>query len=300
VVAFLDILGFKELMRDAYTHGQSHQFLEKVRRALREARRHLDDKRERAVNGEAFWRVKVFTDNIVLGIPVTDNAQMGLGLDTEMGLGLALSLVGWYQYRLVQQGFFVRGGIAAGDFYMDQDVVFGEALLEAYDAESRLARDPRIVLAQSAVRCVQEHLCSYATIKDAPHEQEVLVDVDDQHFINYLMVALDGAPPNPAYFADLINHREVIEVDLRRFRREPRYWSKYAWAANYHNFVCADLRLDPGEYGIHAVHLQPHPRKLHMAYKKKPGCLIRRDSGTEVARRPDLGKLETDRGHSLG
>ena len=284
VVAFLDILGFQELVRTAYKDGQSHQLLEKLRKALREAREHLEGEDALTASGDATWGVKVFTDNVVLGIPITG--------DGELDLGLAFSLIGLYQYKLVQHGFFIRGGIAVGELYMDEDVVFGEALLEAYDAESRLARDPRVVLAPSALGHVQRDMCYYASIQDTPHDNELLVDVDDQVFIDYLMVPLDGVAPDQSYFDDVLNHKLTIEANLRRFRSEPRYWNKYAWAANYHNLVCGHLQFDPTKYGIDPVDLQPHPRKLHAVYKKKPGRLILRRSGIEVARRHDLAGSE--------
>lgn len=37
-----------------------------------------------------------------------------------------------YQCTLLEHGFFVRGGIAIGEHYMDRDIVFGSALIEAH------------------------------------------------------------------------------------------------------------------------------------------------------------------------
>lgn len=280
VVAFLDILGFQELTRSAYKANESHQFLENLRSALREAREHLEAEDAEAAGGNATWSVRVFTDNVVLGIPIIG--------DGESDLGLAFSLIGLYQYTLVQHGFFIRGGIAVGELYMDEDVVFGEALLEAYHAESHLARDPRVVLAPSALLHVQQDMCYYASIRETAHEHELLVDVDDQMFIDYLMVPLDGECPSQSYFDDLLNHKRRIEANLRRFHGEPHHWSKYAWAANYHNVVCGQLKCDGKEYTIDPVELQPHPRKLHDVYYKKPGRLFLKTTRTEVARRHDV------------
>jgi hypothetical protein len=139
------------------------------------------------------WAVKTFTDNVVLGIPIIQ--------DGESDLGLVFSLAGLYQYKLIQNGFFVGGGIAVGQLYMDDDVVFGDALLEAHRAESELARDPRVVLAPSAARMIREHLCYYARICESPQSDELLVDVDGQVFVNYLRAPLDGVPPD-AYWDD--------------------------------------------------------------------------------------------------
>lgn len=278
VVAFLDILGFQESIRTAYRVGENHQLLKELRKALSEARQHLEADDGFSATADAAWSVKVFTDNVVIGIPILD--------DGEFDLGLAFSLIGLYQYKLVRHGFFIRGGIAVGELYMDEDIVFGEALLDAYDAESRLARDPRVVLAPSALNHVRQDMCYYATIRDTPHDSELLVDADDQIFIDYLMVPLEGAAPDRSYLKDVLRHKRTLEANLERFRSQPGYWNKYAWAANYHNAVCRHLRL-AARYEIDPLNLQPHPRKLHDVYKKKLGRLVLKRSGAVVARKRD-------------
>lgn len=66
--------------------------------------------------------------------------------DGEIELGNAFSDLSYFQMIMSMEGFFIRGGIAIGDLYMDEITVFGSGLMEAYQAETTLARDPRIVL----------------------------------------------------------------------------------------------------------------------------------------------------------
>src|SRR5258708_21417480 len=77
------------------------------------------------------WEVKAFTDNIVIGCPIYLNEP-----DAEAELGSVLLSVREYQLTMVHAGFFVRGGISISQLYMDDEIVFSDALMEAYSAES--------------------------------------------------------------------------------------------------------------------------------------------------------------------
>jgi hypothetical protein len=65
---------------------------------------------------------------------------------------------------------------------VDEIAVFGNALNEAYLAESQLTRDPRIVLTRSAVDTVRQHLGYYAARGDCPYTREVLCDCEANGF----------------------------------------------------------------------------------------------------------------------
>jgi hypothetical protein len=265
VAAFLDILGFSDSVRSAYRRGESKDLLKRLTTALKDASRHL--KAVKDWKGRDLWTVKMFTDNVVLGIPVLDE-------DGEMDLGLALSRVGLYQYQLAKHGFFVRGAIAFGDLYMDQNLVFGEALLDAHEAETKLAGNPRIVLHQSAADRVKQHLTYYASIQDNPYNSELLVDVDGQFFVDYLLAPFEIREVGSWYFEDLKSHRNLIQANLKRFAGTT-VWSKYSWVAQYHNAVCRrlwfDLKLpadDLQAYQLPADALPPCPRYLDDIYSE--------------------------------
>ena len=133
-------------------------------------------------------------------------------------------------------GFFVRGGVSIGQLYMDENIVFGPALIDAYAAEQSHARDPRIVLTPAAVSAVKRHLTYYARPHDAPQTREFFLDSDGQCFINYLeaiVPEVDGPD-----LRTLRRHKRQVQKMLRRYRTRPPIWSKYAWVAGYHNFFC--------------------------------------------------------------
>lgn len=222
---------------------------------------------------EAPYAVKMFTDNVVLGFPIRD--------DGESEFGRMIYIVGLWQYTLLKHGFFVRGGMTVGPIYMDDEVAFGKGLLDAYEAESKLARDPRVVLAASAMDLVHHHLAYYAKVSESPQNFSLLVDADSQMFVNYLYLPVDGAEGLSDEFAsDIEHHRDLIINRLKKFSENPAIWSKYAWVGSYHNHFCehyeglVDLKVD-------SAMLAQAPRFLAQLYTRK-GKKILRD-GKEVA-----------------
>lgn len=228
VVAYFDILGFVEETRQAYHSGSSHELLVRLRGALTDGYESLRDNFSREQGRVPGWEVKTFTDNVVIGYPIYE--------DGELELGSVLESLGLFQSYLVNEGFFIRGGVSVGHLYMDRDIVFGDGLLEAYDAESKLARDPRIVLAASARSYLLRHMEYYVSSDVAPQSMEVLKDEDGQLFLNYLGSVFVSDPPSTEW---LEQHKSSVEGKLRAFKDNPPVWSKYAWVARYHNHFCS-------------------------------------------------------------
>jgi len=186
VVAVLDVLGFTDAMRAAYRSGDALKLLRNLRSALDRAYGHFKE-HDWGARRDPSWYVKAFTDNIVVGYPI-------LFSDAEGELGSVLLALREYQLEMVISGFFVRGGVSIGQMYMDDEIVYGSALLEAYDAEQSIARDPRVVIATSARSYVRKQFKFYADPAEAPQNQVLLSDVDEQVFVNYLGANLRRLP----------------------------------------------------------------------------------------------------------
>jgi hypothetical protein len=255
VVAFLDILGFVDEMKEAFKTKTAAQLLIRLRSAMDTAYENFSDEIPGFDPVEInSWHVKAFTDNIVIGYPITHS-------DAEGELGSLLLEVREYQVAMVNSGFFVRGGIAIGDAYLDNEIVFGDALLDAYNAESTLARDPRIVLADSVRPYVDRHFRFYGNPAESPHNDVLLKDVDGQLFVNYLGTLFDEEPDAPRY-GELQKHKAVVEAKLRQYKNQPSLWSKYAWSARYHNFICHEQRGRFLSYVIDPDLMQTMPTRI--------------------------------------
>ncbi|WP_374401745.1 hypothetical protein [Niveibacterium sp.] len=162
----MDILGYKDLMVASSKVGNEQEVLEKLHGALERARELLKPTEAISLSDtppKDRFSLKAFTDNIVVGWPVKS--------DAESEFGDAFSRLAEFQLQMAIDGYFIRGGLSVGPAYVDEIAVFGGALLEAYDGESTLARDPRVVLTQisrrgdsSAPELLQSRNCaSYST-----------------------------------------------------------------------------------------------------------------------------------------
>ena len=77
------------------------------------------------------------------------------------------------QLAAIGLGFFIRGGLSIGDIYISGNTVFGPALIEAYEIESKLAEVPRIMIADGLI----------AKLADGWKEHDaVREDVDGKYF----------------------------------------------------------------------------------------------------------------------
>lgn len=224
VVVFLDILGFSEMVKESFREGKGNDVLKSLHEVLEKSREYIKPE------STALWELKVFTDNVVIGWPIHD--------DGERELGFTFLNLAAYQLALALRGFFVRGGICIGDHFMDEQIVFGPALIEAHEIESVKARDPRIVLSEEACKMVKSHIGYYSEPIESPQSNELLVDVDGQWFINYLSAGLTE-PDDPSPTIEILKrHKEQVVLKLEKYKNNPTIWSKYAWVARYHNYFC--------------------------------------------------------------
>lgn len=131
-VAFVDILGFTELVQRSATDPS---LLNQISQAFVIGRR--------SSNSDSDLRMHTFSDFVVLSAP---NSREGL----EVLLLETWSLIkDW-----LSKGFLSRGGIALGKIVHEVSgqtpVVFGPAFLAAYRIEQEVADVPRVVFSRSA------------------------------------------------------------------------------------------------------------------------------------------------------
>ena len=257
VVAFLDILGYRDMVLEAEKSGTGQQFLSLLHRTLKAAVNKLRD--PLAEEDELFksslltkdlHKVVSFTDNIVIGYPISG--------DAESELGFICHDLANFQLTMVKAGFFIRRAISLGHVYIDDFVVYGRGLIDAYDAEVDKARDPRIILTDSAQAAVKRHLRYYTNPAHAPQIRDLYRDADGQFLLNYIdetMIAEDELGPD---FESISQHKVAVENKLKDYTDQPPLWSKYAWVANYHNFFC-DLHSITDEYKIDLSNFQMKP-----------------------------------------
>ena len=241
IVAFIDILGFKALI----SGSEAEDALVKVKEAIGVSSKRLK-KVYPTINDCDAWVVKMFSDNVAIGFPVIIRDE-GIA---EMGI--ICSRLEEFQYRMISHGFFVRGAVEIGELYMDDEIVFGKALLDAYEAEKSSAVNPRIILGPTAKKEVKRFIDKFGYT----HSPGYLTDTDSHLFLNYLdSVVLEFKEECGRDLKKLFIHKEQVESKLHEFSNKPSVLSKYAWTANYHNYFCDLNRFDP-KYKVDSASLQ--------------------------------------------
>ena len=235
IVCYADILGYRAETERAHRLGKETEFLRRTSKSLAEAYESVRNAKTLGGLVESVFGMKVFTDNIVVAHPLSW-PDYSLG---ESELGTILTLFASVQARLAADGFLLRGGIAFGDHYQDDDLVFGSAFLEAVDLD-KSEGPPRLVVASSVESLVSKHLKFYEDHNWAPLYDQLLEDPrDGRLFVNYLWSAFDHFPDGPIDHELLSSHGELVRARLNLNQSVPSVLAKYEWMASYHNYVCS-------------------------------------------------------------
>ena len=234
IVCYADILGYRDEMERAHESGIETEILWKIKNSLAEAYEPVRNAKTLGGLVDSVFDMKVFTDNIVVAYPLPwPDYSYG-----ESQLGTILTLFAHVQAKLAADGFLLRGGIAFGDHYQDDDLVFGSAYLEALDLD-KSGGSPRLVVAPSVEPLVSKHLKLYEDRSWAPLYDELLEDPRDKSlFINYLRSAFEEFPECDVDHKLLASHGKTARDGLNEHRSDPSVRAKYEWMATYHNYVC--------------------------------------------------------------
>ncbi len=234
ILCYADVLGFRARTERAIDRGEELEFLQEVKRSLGAAYEKLREVKR--FDGEVLglFDMKVFTDNIVVAYPLQDpGSDRG-----EPELIDLISIFAEFQAGLAADGFLLRGAIAAGSHYQDDEIAYGKALLEAVDLD-KSGGSPRLVIAPSVESLILEHVRWYGA-ESAPHYEVLLEDPSDgQLFVNYLDAAFWYLPEGPIYHELLEAHSKNVRAGLREHDSNASVLEKYEWVAGYHNYVCS-------------------------------------------------------------
>lgn len=149
ITTFIDILGFSRDVRNLEHRPQLLLPIEAVLRHIANCKRNIDDARGTGT-ARHDARMTHFSDCVVLSYrPAPDAAARALWDAAFLG------------QVMLRAGFLPRGAITIGRLWHDDSSVFGQALLDAYEAEQKRAITPRILvggqLMQLASRFFNEH-----------------------------------------------------------------------------------------------------------------------------------------------
>lgn len=227
-VAFVDLLGVKNLLREADVTVQE-EILRELVIAWNEASLWLGE-------GSRRLHARYFTDCLSIVAPAY---QCFSDPFDESQFGNVVTRVCSWQMAMTNKGFFCRGGFAFGSIYLDELTIVGKGLLDAYELEQNVVKHPRIVLDEQTVSNCVKHLGYYGDARRSPHERSLLVDEDGFTFVNYLATLWELADYDDSTTAEhlLSNHRSLVLERLADPSLQTVV-SKYEWVRDYHDWFC--------------------------------------------------------------
>ena len=238
VVAFFDILGFSEASTSSKAAIDSQHVLDKIVAAIEDSRsfvRHSFPDSELAETGR--WGVKFFSDNLAFGYPFDSNIA-----DPATTVSFIIQCAQRYQFRMAMNGYFLRGALTQGPICLTDEIIFGRALVECYQLESKTSIVPRVILTEPLSQMIErpDLLDADKSLPDV--RDSICRDVDGWWFLNYLEAAREGISIN----WDLVGrHKESILKSLSTTTRHD-VLPKFGWACRYHNVFCHWHRDEPG------------------------------------------------------
>ncbi len=158
LIAFIDILGFKEIVRSSENDDSKIEFLYSVLNYLKNWEKPeswslqlVEIEEDAQMRGVENFDIRdktnstSFSDSIVVSVKVESNVN-----ETASTLIANLAYIGAI---LFEQGILFRGGLTIGNLIHNENgTVFGQGLIEAYQLESNNAKFPRIVLSDKLLK----------------------------------------------------------------------------------------------------------------------------------------------------
>ena len=146
-VAYLDVLGAENYMKG----DLADKFLNDLNSIYFDA---INDISFTNYVTQKDIQVKIFSDNILLGIQINENDDL-----RKDKIEKILNIAGNIFNNALYHGYLLRGAITEGPFYKDDNNIFiyGKALIDAVEIEEELAIYPRVV----AQKSIQETLPQY-------------------------------------------------------------------------------------------------------------------------------------------
>ena len=202
--AFVDFLGFKELVKN-----KNPEDIYKIIWELSD----FNQAGRKDLSGDMEYQA--FSDNIFINTP-----------STSEGLIALIVQVRWLTLTALEKGAFIRGGITIGNISQNEQnsILFGPALIEAYELESKIALYPRIILSKSAVSLLKENY------KDQIIEQQICQSQDGVWYIHLFNDSLQDV-----YGDWQKTFKPIIERALKENIDNPNVFKKIRWFAEYYN-----------------------------------------------------------------
>jgi hypothetical protein len=143
IVAFIDVIGFSEAVKKSTINSENYTRVSSLMKKLNEIaqRRSLG-----ALGNEDMPLITVssFSDSIIISCPVISELAFN---------NVLLTICEFYITTVTSFGFFLRGALTIGAFHNQDNILYGPALVRAYEIEESLSSWPRCLIDPELISC---------------------------------------------------------------------------------------------------------------------------------------------------
>ena len=215
VVAFLDILGFTKTIKKTESDITELKKLISLLSRINEGVINLktEDK------NPADIRMSVFSDSIIISCALNGSIDIFARQLLQINI--------W----LIEQDYFVRGGVDFGKVYHKDNMVFGPAFIKACELE-KLANYPRIVLSDKAKETMSpiKNDNGSITVTTAALTKKLYFskDCDGLYYVDYFNVG----NIDEKYKNFIVNLEKLIDKNIKEHSKDESIVAKMAWITN--------------------------------------------------------------------
>lgn len=203
IVAFVDMLGASK-----FINQKENESLNDVHYVYE----YITDYLKPFADNVSLLKVKpsfrIFSDNIVISATAEKN-----NIDESL-LSVVLH-VGIIQNYFLKREIPTRGGIATGGFYSDDIMIWGKALVAAYELENSVAIYPRVVVHPSLIKELDSGSKNFKYLNK---------DIDELYYVDYLkMLSQDH----------LSQFLSICDKNISESKNDIRAIQKIEWLKNH-------------------------------------------------------------------
>ena len=234
-VAFLDVLGFKNLIFS--TKSEDKDKLEEYFGIVNSAIKYLESIPSKNAIGIGSI---VISDSIILSVPFGNSNNDNI--ERLRHLCVAIALI---QHGLAVKDIWIRGAISCGDTYFNKQThqVIGKAYIQAFVLEEKLANVPRVILDNKIIKELKFNSATQL-IQIINSEQftnwssSILFDWDNKDF-NLATIEKDiplfiDYLDFPVSYKGTNFSRNIHDNVLKNIYNNTHLYKKFKWVASYY------------------------------------------------------------------
>lgn len=227
LIAFIDILGFKELIKDEKCKKDIINLLYNFKKEEREL-----GFKEILHDNQSIYQpipeISLYSDNIIISLLLDSDSHIA---SISLNVVIMLHYTSKFQIRALEKGIAIRGAISIGEIYYDSNkrIILGNPLVEAISDEQNLAKYPRVIFSKNFEDfCYKNKLFTREIIPASM----ILRDHDGLYHINFFHFLFKYSPPKNAKSMKKI--KNCIEQNIAS-SKSLNIKSKWIWMANFYN-----------------------------------------------------------------